>query len=105
MGRRRRGGEWGRALLFYLLILSMLAAVGFLAKPYITDMLHARKADPIYIPVNSEKRELALSAAQDKPSEKDAKALVEMAEKAELRNVDMRGPEDYLLLSTHAWRR
>lgn len=100
----KKGGGWVHALIFYLLIVCILAVAGFVVKPYVTDMLYAKTADPTYTPFTSEKRELALSAAQDKPSEKDARALVELVQEAELRTADLRAPEDYLVLSTDAWR-
>ncbi len=82
-------------------ILALAAAAG----PYIVEAfsphLHAQAE---YTPFSSEKRELALTTAKDRPSKKDASALVELIKEAELRKKDFRAPEDYLVLSTEAWR-
>ncbi len=101
---KKKGSEWAHSVIFYLLIVCILAVAGLVAKPYLRDRFYVKNTDPTYIPFTSEKRALALSAAQDKPSEKDARALVELVQEAELRNAKLRAPEDYLVLSTDAWR-
>ncbi len=82
-------------------ILAIIAAAG----PSIIEAfspIHPVQAE--YTPFSSEKREIALTTAKDRPSEKDARALVELVKEAELRKVGLRAPEDHLVLSTEAWR-